>query len=284
LFPPSQVSWIFFYIFLSHLFIVYFLTFVSNISQDFIPNHIVGLPTRLHTCYYWNKFLFVMIAIRSTSGIMLSGNNARSRVLIPTARHLAAVTTTPIMDPPHNNHVGATRYKTSPAYRRHLKKQMGGGEFVLKGHPRGPAIPASIITLKGGPGIPAHKPGIQEPTLEVSAAMPNSWSEMDNEILLTIAEMGNYSARVEVLKRHIMSVDQCDYKTASKTFEKIAAKSREGMLRQTLPYQIGIACALTAAVGSIPMVFDVNTAMWFNHHYVTAEIPESNELETWLGR
>jgi hypothetical protein len=57
-----------------------------------------------------------------------------------------------------------------------------------------------------------------------------------------------------------MSVDHCDYKTASVTFEKIAAKGQEGITRQTLPYQIGIACALTAAIGSIPMVFDVNTA------------------------
>ena len=210
-----------------------------------------------------------MISIRSASSIVLSGSSrikVQNKLLFATTRHRASLgTTTATLMPPNNNsnnnnHIGAIRYSTSPAYRRHLKKQMGVGQFVLKGNPDGPAIPSSKIVFKGTPGIPAEKPGIQEPTLEVSAAMPNSWSEMDNEILLTIAEMGNHSARIEVLKRHIMSVDHCDYKTATKTFEKIAAKGREGITRQTLPYQIGIGCALAAAIGAIPMVFDVNTA------------------------
>lgn len=38
----------------------------------------------------------------------------------------------------------------------------------------------------------------------------------------------------------------------------------------TLPYRIGITTALVAAFGSIPMIFDIDTVLLFNEHYVTA--------------
>ena len=33
---------------------------------------------------------------------------------------------------------------------------------------------------------------------------------------------------------------------------------------------------------SLPMVFDLNTALWFNEYFVTADVAEPEDLETWL--
>ena len=48
----------------------------------------------------------------------------------------------------------------------------------------------------------------------------------------------------------------------------------------TLPYKIGIFAALTAAVCSVPLVFDLNTVLCFNELFVTTDIPEDKDLET----
>ena len=31
---------------------------------------------------------------------------------------------------------------------------------------------------------------------------------------------------------------------------------------------------------SIPMIFELQTALWFNEHYVTTDVPEDRDLET----
>jgi hypothetical protein len=36
----------------------------------------------------------------------------------------------------------------------------------------------------------------------------------------------------------------------------------------------------TAGVGSLPMVFDLTTALWFNEYFVTADVAEPEDLET----
>jgi hypothetical protein len=103
---------------------------------------------------------------------------------------------------------------------------------------------------------------------------------MDHNTLLTVAALKNHGARIEVLKRHIMAVDQCSYDEATATFEKIAKKNREGMAIAALPYQLGIAAGVMAAIGSIPLVFDLHTTLWFNELYVTTEVPGNEDLET----
>jgi len=103
---------------------------------------------------------------------------------------------------------------------------------------------------------------------------------MDNNTLLTVAALENHEARIEVLKRHIMSADHCSYEEATETFEKIAQKNRDGMAMAALPYQIGIIAGVTAAIGSIPLVFDLQTTLWFNEWYVTTNVPGNEDLET----
>lgn len=46
----------------------------------------------------------------------------------------------------------------------------------------------------------------KKPTIETASTMPLSVQEMSNETLVTVAATGDYQARGEVLKRHIMQV------------------------------------------------------------------------------
>lgn len=148
------------------------------------------------------------------------------------------------------------RYQTSPAYKRYLQKQNGL--------------------------INAHEHGIQTPSLGVAKTMPNGFSEMENSPLLVIAALGDHNARVEVLKRHIMMIDNVEYEEANTTLLEIEKKNRKNIIWAVLPYQIGIATALTAGIGALPMVFSVDIALWFNHHFVTMEIPGASDLDTAL--
>ena len=172
------------------------------------------------------------------------------------------------------------RFIASPAYRRHLlkiqkqeqyAKMLGGSQASVSFNNNTPAFSVDSTT----------KPvDHQVPTIDESKTMPTGFSELGNDVLLTIAEMGNHTARIEVLKRHIMAVDNVDYQEATKTFQQIAEKNREGVAIASLPYKIGITTALVAGFGAIPMVFDVNLAMWFNEGFVTMDIPPPNELDT----
>jgi len=42
-----------------------------------------------------------------------------------------------------------------------------------------------------------------------------------------------------------------------------------GLFLATLPYKIAIASALSVGVLSIPLIFEVNTVLWFNEAFVT---------------
>jgi hypothetical protein len=50
----------------------------------------------------------------------------------------------------------------------------------------------------------------------------------------------------------------------------------------TIPYKVGIVGGMAAAVATVPLCFDLNTALWFNECYVTTDVPEGKDLETWL--
>lgn len=204
-----------------------------------------------------------MISIRSA---LLSKNlvarGGRGGVFGNSHQQVAAVFTVPSSSSSSTTITTiSVRYQTSPAYRRYLQKQ---------GRERKSTVRASD-----------H--GIQTPSLEVAKSFPNIFSEMKNESLLVIAEMGNHGARCEVLKRHIMTTDSVDYEKANKTLKEIETKSQENKFWAVLPYQVGIATAMITGIGAIPMVFNIDLAMWFNHHYVTMEIPPPSDLDTWLG-
>jgi hypothetical protein len=121
-----------------------------------------------------------------------------------------------------------------------------------------------------------------KPTVAIAKAMSARYETMDNQTLVTIAAMKVHDARAEVLKRHIMVVDNVSYEEACVTFATIAARNRRGMALAALPYQIGVTAAVGGAFVSIPMVFDLSTAEWFNGRFVTTDVPEPKDLETFL--
>mmetsp|Transcript_3391 Transcript_3391/g.5763 ORF Transcript_3391/g.5763 Transcript_3391/m.5763 type:complete len:249 (-) Transcript_3391:1512-2258(-) len=160
---------------------------------------------------------------------------------------------------------GATRLNTSPVWigcsvqrsmssiphRRMLAKQYGDGNRV-------------------------------KASQEVAHAMPLSYKEMDNSTLVTLAAMDNHDATVEMLIRHIMSRDRVNYPTALKSFLTIKDANNSGVLLRTLPHGFGITLALSAGLASIPLCFHLETVHAFNEYFVTADIPEPKDLETWL--
>lgn len=167
-----------------------------------------------------------------------------------------------------NDSSPSVRRFVSPAYKRYQEKQK-----VLSESTRG---------IK--PSIGALQDGIQVPTKSVAKDMGMSFSEMENEPLQIIAEMGNHSARYEVLQRHIMAVDDVEYDEAGKRMQEIEAKCKEGLFLYALPYRVGIFVSVVGGLGAIPMVFDINTAHSFNEAFVTMEVPPADEIDTILGK
>ena len=55
--------------------------------------------------------------------------------------------------------------------------------------------------------------------------------DMDDRALITLAAIEDHSAREEILKRHIMDVDNVDYKQANKTFNKKERTLEEGLIK-----------------------------------------------------
>lgn len=121
---------------------------------------------------------------------------------------------------------------------------------------------------------------VRTPTMQMAKLMPLAASELEDCVLIPLAVNGQVHALEEVLKRNIMAVDSVSYEVACEKFQEIAKKNREGMWLLTIPYKLGIGIAITFAVGSFPMVFELSTVQWFNEFYVTTDIPEPRDLET----
>lgn len=119
------------------------------------------------------------------------------------------------------------------------------------------------------------------PSLERARAMRPKLCDMENIPLTLLAHQGDHKAGIEVLKRHIMSVDNVSYEDACVTFAKIKCETG-GFDINTLPYHVGISGGLFAAFASFPMVFNLDVACWFNEKYVTTDVPKPVDLETFL--
>jgi hypothetical protein len=126
------------------------------------------------------------------------------------------------------------------------------------------------------------QPADLKPSIDVARAMPSSCAEMDNATLAILGGLGNHQARTEILIRHIMATDACSYDEAQLVYNQIFKKNSEYMFMLSLPYQVGIASALTVGFASFPMVFHLKTAEVFNASFVTTDIPEPKDLETML--
>ena len=112
--------------------------------------------------------------------------------------------------------------------------------------------------------------------------MPRNYCDFPNDVLLSAAIMGDQEAREERLVREIMSVNAVNWDDAQSEFDQIVSANRRGLFMATLPYKFGIASALGMGFISIPMIFELQTALWFNEAYVTTDVPDDKDLETAL--
>lgn len=109
-------------------------------------------------------------------------------------------------------------------------------------------------------------------SIEVAKCMPKTYDELPNDMLLTLAIMGDQEAREERVIREIMSVDNISWEKAELTFLEIIHANRSGLFFSTLPYKIAIFTAVAVGFGSIPLIFEINSVLWFNELFVTSGI------------
>eukprot|EP00560_Eucampia_antarctica_P008688 CAMPEP_0197826240 /NCGR_PEP_ID=MMETSP1437-20131217/3217_1 /TAXON_ID=49252 ORGANISM="Eucampia antarctica, Strain CCMP1452" /NCGR_SAMPLE_ID=MMETSP1437 /ASSEMBLY_ACC=CAM_ASM_001096 /LENGTH=184 /DNA_ID=CAMNT_0043426589 /DNA_START=179 /DNA_END=730 /DNA_ORIENTATION=- len=121
-----------------------------------------------------------------------------------------------------------------------------------------------------------------KPTLLYAKAMPNDYASMRHEQILQLCAEGEAKAFREAVIRNVMAVDEVEYKDAAVTFVEISKVNRKWMTIDYIPYKIGLSAAVISGVASFPLVFHLKTVHAFNERYVTADIPEPKDLETWL--
>lgn len=140
-----------------------------------------------------------------------------------------------------------------------------------------------IVQTRSMAGVPESEQFRDgKPTLAYANEMPKTFASMTNEQVLHFAELGIPEACRECIVRDVMVVDQVEYDEAMKVFHKIAATNREKMGLYSLPFKVGLGAAVGSAFLSIPMVFDRRAVEWFGEVYVTADMPDAKDFETWL--
>mmetsp|Transcript_13138 Transcript_13138/g.29176 ORF Transcript_13138/g.29176 Transcript_13138/m.29176 type:complete len:246 (-) Transcript_13138:189-926(-) len=140
--------------------------------------------------------------------------------------------------------------------------------------------PGSPLPSPSDPEV--HRGEIRKPSVEEAKAMPRYFCEMSNHQLLILAADGTEGAVRERMVRDVMATDEIDWDEASLVVDGMAEFNKSGDLLMRLPYQVGIFTAVSTGIGSIPMVFNLELASWFNNRYVTAEIPQPEDVNTWL--
>ena len=67
-------------------------------------------------------------------------------------------------------------------------------------------------------------------SIEHAKAMPKNYDELSNDVLLTMAVMGDQEAREERVIREIMSVDNLSWEKAEVKFYELAMFNRKGSI------------------------------------------------------
>lgn len=110
--------------------------------------------------------------------------------------------------------------------------------------------------------------------------MPRTFSAMRHEQILQLCVEGSLEARREALTRNVMAVDGIEYDQAVKVVNQIARDNQQKFVFEYLPYHTGMGVALTGGIASFPLIFHKETVLWFNEHFVTADVPPVEDLET----
>jgi hypothetical protein len=123
---------------------------------------------------------------------------------------------------------------------------------------------------------------VRKPTIEEAQQMPREYCEMPNDMLMQLGALGEHDANQERLRREVMAVDNVSWDEAGPILIEITDANKAGMGLATFPNKLGVFVAMLTGVGSIPMVFQLDLALWFNEEYVTTDVPPPVDLETWL--
>jgi len=167
-----------------------------------------------------------------------------------------------------------------------FKSVMGPGAYFSSKSDTKDAVKKDGINADGPYDYGYHCPDQRfrdgKPTRSYAKAMPNNFCSMRHEQILQLCAEGVDGARREALIRNIMSVDDVDYDVATVKMDVIAKVNRQWLQFDNLPYSVGLTIAVTGGLASFPLVFHFDTVVAFNDAYVTADVPEPKDLETWL--
>mmetsp|Transcript_19574 Transcript_19574/g.27936 ORF Transcript_19574/g.27936 Transcript_19574/m.27936 type:complete len:282 (-) Transcript_19574:2946-3791(-) len=120
------------------------------------------------------------------------------------------------------------------------------------------------------------------PSIELARRMPISLRDVSNEVLLSHATRENHEACAEILTRHVMSRENVGYAEAEKNVDEIRRLNERFMEPFAYGHLTVGSLAMLAGFASFPLVFDINTVLFFNEYFVTTEVPPVDELETTL--
>jgi len=81
-----------------------------------------------------------------------------------------------------------------------------------------------------------------------------------------------------------MAVDEVEWDEAILTLKHMHDMNSAGVLKRfgLLPYRVALFSATFGGAASFPLCFHYPTVHWFNDRFVTADVPEAKDLETWL--
>jgi hypothetical protein len=139
----------------------------------------------------------------------------------------------------------------------------------------------SMETLASTKNLMRHQPDTLRkdfrPTLPMVRHQQNHVSQMCNEDLLLLSELGRHSAHKERLLREIMEVDKVGWEQAHHKLYEMDDYNERYYWLQSMPYRIGILLASFGAVGSSAFVFWPPAAEWFGDTFAREDLPEGCE-------
>ena len=121
-----------------------------------------------------------------------------------------------------------------------------------------------------------------KPTQNYASEMSASYSSLPNEIILHMCIAMDPGAHAEALRRNIMKVDVVSYDEAEMTLNDIKKEIERSTAIHEIPYKVGLGSSLVAGFVSIPLVFHHGSALWCHDLFITAEIPDAVDRETFL--
>ncbi|CAD7946285.1 unnamed protein product [Amoebophrya sp. A120] len=147
--------------------------------------------------------------------------------------------------------------------------------------------PAPSTPTSSDISVPPHVILTKYPTIEEAEQLPRDWHELDNRSLWHHCGPGGiHDANEERLIREIMKVQKVEYQHAVYKLMEIQEHIIGGntIFRHIglMPYKVGMATAGILGISTVPLIFHKNTVLWFNDLFVTADLPEQKDLETWL--